>query len=156
MEFQGRAYCIRQLEVLSAEVVEVDHILLNAEAIQEVENGLRHHGRTTEVVLTILGRLVLLEVGVAHNGCYEACGILDTCCIGLGIGTVQRKVEVEVVELLLQCEEVVEEWDLLLCACTVEVVHLTVAALTGLEHVHDLCTERSHTGTTTYPNHLTA
>ena len=33
-------------------------------------------------------------------------------------------------------------------------MHLAVARIEGLEHVHYLRTERSHTGTTTYPNHL--
>ena len=33
--------------------------------MQEVEDGLRHHRRTTEVVLDILGGVMLLEVGVS-------------------------------------------------------------------------------------------
>ena len=35
-------------------------------------------------------------------------------------------------------------------------MHLAVLYLKSAEHVHDLCTERCHTGTTAYPYHLTS
>ena len=102
---------------------------------------------------------MLLQISVAHDGSHESCGILDTCCIGLRIGTVQGQVEVEVVEVLLQLQEVVQEGDFLQGACAVEIVHRTLAVFfadtVSLEHVHNLGTQRSHTGTATDPNHFT-
>ena len=66
--------------------------------------------------------------------------------------------EVEVREFLLESEEVVEEWDFLKRTCTIEIVHWTLTVFwsdaIALEHVHDLSTERSHTCTTTDPDHL--
>ena len=62
--------------------------------------------------------------------------------------------EVEVGILLLQAEEVVEIEHLVEGAGTIEVVHLAILRVERLGHVHDLCTQRSHTGTTTDPNHL--
>ena len=97
---------------------------------------------------------MLLEVGVAHNRSDEARGVLDTELVCLRVRTVQRQVEMEVRELLLQSEEIVEEEDFVDSTCAVEIVHLTVTAVAGLQHVHDLCTERCHTGTTTNPDHL--
>ena len=103
---------------------------------------------------------MLLEISVAHHRSYEARSVADACCVGLGIGTVQSQVEVEVGEILLQLQEVIEERNLLKRTCSVEVVHGTIAILglhaVTLEHMHDLCTQRSHTGTTANPNHLAA
>ena len=102
---------------------------------------------------------MLLEVCIAHNRSYEARSIFDSCCICLWIWTVEGEMEVEVREVLLKLEEVIEEWNFLKSTRTIEVVHWTLTILwsntMSLEHVHDLCTERSHTGTTTYPDHLT-
>ena len=78
---------------LSAEVVEADHVVFYAEAVEKVEDGLGHHGRTTEIVLTIFGSFVLLEIGVAHDGSNETGGVLHAERIGLGIGTVEGKGE---------------------------------------------------------------
>ena len=128
--------------------------------MQEVEHGLRHHWRTAEVVFAVFGSLVSLEIGIAHHWRNEARRVLDACCICLRIGTVESKVEMEIGEVLLQLQEVVEERNLLQCACTIEVVHgaLTVLILNAvaLEHMHNLSTQRSHTGTTANPNHLSA
>ena len=101
-----------------------------------------------------------LEIGVAHDGSHEARGVLDSSCIGLGIGTVESEVEVEVGEVLLELQEVVEERNLFQRTGTIEVVHGTLAVFVlhavALEHVHDLSTQGSHTGTTADPNHLAA
>ena len=144
---------------LTAKVIKADHVVFDAERVQEVEDGLCHHWRTAEVVLTVFGCLMSLEVGVAHNGSHEARCVLDTCCICLRIGTVESEVEVEVGEVLLELQEVIEERNLLQRAGTIEIVHgaLTVFILhtVTLQHMHDLSTQRSHTGTTTDPNHLT-
>ena len=139
----------------SSEVIEANHVVFYTERVEKVEHGLCHHWRTAEVVLDIFWILVLLEIGVAHHWCHESRRVLDSSLVCLRVWTVEGEVEVEVVELLVECEEVVEERNLLEGTCSLEVVHLAVACVEGLEHVHDLCTERSHTGTTADPNHLT-
>ena len=40
---------------LTAKIIKADHVVLYAQAVQEVKHSLGHHWRTTEVVLTILG-----------------------------------------------------------------------------------------------------
>ena len=84
----------------------------------------------------------------------EAWGVFHASSIGCRVGTVEGQVEVEVGILLLQAEEVVEIEYLVQGAGTVEVVHLAVLRMQCLRHVHDLCAQRSHTGTTAYPDHL--
>ena len=97
---------------------------------------------------------MLLQIGIAHNGCDESGSVLYAQAVCLGVGTVQSQVEMEIGEFLLQSEEVFQEEHFVDGTGTIEIVHLAVAALTGLEHVHNLRTQGSHTGTTTYPNHL--
>ena len=80
---------------LTTEIIESDHVILNAERVEKIENGLSHHWRSAEVVLTILWSLMLLEVCIAHNWSYEARSIFDSCCICLWIWTVEGKMEVE-------------------------------------------------------------
>ena len=62
--------------------------------------------------------------------------------------------EVEVGIFLLQTQEVVEVEHLVQRTCTIEVVHLAVRGMQRLCHVHNLSTQRSHTGTATNPYHL--
>ena len=138
----------------ASEVIKADVCVINAQRVEQVEDGLGHHRRTAEVVLDILGSVMLLEVRVAHHRSDEARGVLDTELVCLRVRTVERQVEMEVRKLLLQREEIVEEEDFVDSTCAVEIVHLTVAAVAGLEHVHDLRTQRRHTGTTTDPDHL--
>ena len=138
----------------TSKIIEADVSVIHTKRVEQVEDGLGHHRRTAEVVLDILGSVMLLEVGVAHDRSDEARGVLDTQLVGLRVRTIQREVEMEVGELLLQREEILEEEDFVDSTSTVEIVHLTVAALAGLEHVHDLRTQRSHTGSTTDPDHL--
>ena len=98
---------------------------------------------------------MILQVCVVHYLMDEARRIFHACGICCGIWTVECQVEVEVGILLLQSEEVVKIEDLVERTSTIEVVHLTVGGVERLRHVHDLRTERGHTGTTTYPDHLT-
>ena len=97
---------------------------------------------------------MILQVGVVHHLMNEACGVLHACGIGSRVGTVEGEVEMEVGVFLLQSEEVVELEHFVKGACAIEVVHLTIGSVQSLGHVHDLSAQRSHTGTTTYPNHL--
>ena len=46
---------------LSSEVIEADVCVVYAKRVEQVEDGLGHHRRTTEVVLDILGGIMLLE-----------------------------------------------------------------------------------------------
>src|SRR5574344_311315 len=140
---------------LSTEVVETYHIVFYSERVEQVEHCLCHHWRTTEVVLNIFRILMLLEIGVAQHRSDETCCVLYTHCICLWIWTVEGKMEVEVRVLFLQFEEVFLEEHFVDATCTIEVVHLAVAYMEGLEHVHDLCAKRCHTCATTYPNHFT-
>ena len=62
--------------------------------------------------------------------------------------------EREVREVFLNLQEIFQIEYFVQCTCTIEVRHLTVGSMQRLGQVHDLCTQRSHTGTTTYPHHL--
>ena len=140
--------------LLSSEVIKTNIGIVHSEGVQEIQYRFCHHRWSTQVVLDVLGSVMLLEVGVAHDRSDEARGVLDTELVCLRVRTVERQVEMEVRELLLQSEEIVEEEDFVDSTCAVEIVHLTVTAVAGLEHVHDLRTERCHTSSTTNPDHL--
>ena len=139
---------------LTSEIIETDVGIVHSEGVQEIQYRLSHHRWTTQVILDVLGSVMLLEVGVAHNRSDEARGVLDTELVCLRVRTVQRQVEMEVRELLLQREEIVEEEDFVDSTCAVEIVHLTVAAVAGRQHEQDPRAQRGHTGSTTNPNHL--
>ena len=62
----------------------------------------------------------------------------------------------EIGEFLFQFPEVFQEESLAQSTCSIEEVHLSVCGVKGLSHMHDLCTQRCHTGSTTNPNHLFA
>src|SRR5574344_133037 len=98
--------------------------------------------------------IVIFEIGIVHHLMDESCHIFYTCLVGYRIRTVESQMEVEVGILLFQSEEVVEIEHFAQRTGTVEIVHLSVAGVQGLRHVHDLCAQRSHTGTATYPYHL--
>ena len=70
--------CVRAFFCLSAEVIKADVCVIDAQRVEQVEDGLRHHRRTAEVVLDILGGVMLLEIGVAHDRSDEARGVLDS------------------------------------------------------------------------------
>ena len=53
---------------LSTKIIKHDHVVLNAQRVEQVKHSLRHHRRTAEVVLDVLWSVVLLEVGVALLG----------------------------------------------------------------------------------------
>ncbi len=52
--------------LLTSEVIEADVCVIDAQRVEQVEDGLRQHRRTAEVVLDVLGSVMLLEVGVAR------------------------------------------------------------------------------------------
>ena len=60
----------------------------------------------------------------------------------------------EVGELLLKLPEILHEEGFIQATGTIEEVELTVGAMQRLRHVHDLRAERSHTCSSTNPNHL--
>ena len=62
--------------------------------------------------------------------------------------------EFEIRELLLQLQEIVKIEHLVKRTCAIKIIHYTVCAAQGLCHVHDLCAQGRHTGTTAYPHHL--
>ena len=97
---------------------------------------------------------MVLQVGLVHHVVDKASGVGHACCVGCRVGTVERKVEVEVGIFLLDAVEVVEIEYFVERTRTIEIVHRTVGGMQGLCHVHDLRTQRSHTGTTAYPDHL--
>ena len=140
--------------LLSSEVVVHDALRIDAERVEHGDDGLRHGARTTHVVFDILGSIVVLQIGVEHHLMDEARSVLHASSIGCGVWTVEGEVEVEVGILLLQAQEVVEIEHLVERAGTIEVVHLAILGVQRLGHVHDLCAQRSHTGTTTNPDHL--
>ena len=138
------------------EIVVHDILRLHAQRIEIVGHGLDQHWRTAKVVLAVFRCIVILEIGVADAVHRKAGIVLHTGCVGLGIRTVEREMEVEIGEFLFQLPEVLQEEGLCQRAGTIEEMHLTVSAVQRLGHVHDLRTKRSHTGTTTNPNHLFA
>ena len=115
---------------LSAKIIKHDHVVLNAQGVEQVKHSLGHHWRATEVVLDVLWSVVLLEVGVAHHWSNEAWSVFYTQCISLRIWTVQCQVEVEVGEFLFDAEEVLEVEHFVQGTSSVEVVHLAVGSLT--------------------------
>ena len=54
----------RSLKKLS-EIIESYILIADTKRVEQVKDGLRHHRRTAEVVLDILGSVMLLEVGIA-------------------------------------------------------------------------------------------
>ena len=97
---------------------------------------------------------MILQISIEHHLVYETCRVLHARCIGCRVGTVQCQMEVEVGIILLQLQEVLQIEHFVQGTCTIEVVHLAVCGMQRTGHVHDLCAQRSHTGTTTYPNHF--
>ena len=63
---------------LSAKIIKHDHVVLNAQRVEQVKHSLGHHRRTAQVVLDVLWSVVLLEVGVAHHWSNEAWSVLHT------------------------------------------------------------------------------
>ena len=97
---------------------------------------------------------MILQVVIIHHLMNETSCIFHTSSISSRIWTVECQVEVEVREVFLQSEEIIQIEYFIQSTCTIEIVHLTIGGMQRLTHMHNLCTQRSHTGTTTYPNHL--
>ena len=74
---------------------------------------------------------MVLEVGLVEDVVNEADLVVHSCCIGLGILTVEGQMELEVGELALYLVEVLEVEGLLQAAGTVEEVDLA-GCLLGL------------------------
>ena len=125
----------------TTKVIEHNHVVLNAQRVEQVKHSLGHHRRTAQVVLDVLWSVVLLEVGVAHHWSNEARSVLYAQCISLRIWTVQSQVEVEVRELLLQLQEVLQEEYLVNSTSTIEVVHLAIGSLTISKSMVDAMTD---------------
>ena len=133
---------------LTSKVV-VQYVLRwNSEAVKQCVYRLDHHRRTAHEVFDILWSLVLLKICLVHHIVNETCNILDSCFICCRIRTVESKVEVEVRELFLDFSIVFEVECFLQATCTIEEVDLLLG-LEGLEEMHDVASERSHTCTTT-------
>ena len=62
----------RNLGDLSSNIIKHNHVILNAQGVEQVKHCLGHHWRAAEVVLDVLWSVVLLEVGVAHHWSNEA------------------------------------------------------------------------------------
>ena len=84
----------------------------------------------------------------------ESGSVFYTSCICYRVRTVQSQVEVEVREVFFQSKEVFQIEYFVQCTSTVEVVQFAVCSMQCTSHMHNLCTKRSHTGTTTDPNHF--
>ena len=97
------------LNLLSAKVIEANHVVFDSKRVEKVEYCLGHHWRTAKVIFAVFRILMLLQIGVAHHRSYEAWGIFDSGFVRFWIRTVKREVEVEVIEILLQLEEVIKE-----------------------------------------------
>ena len=97
---------------------------------------------------------MVLEVGVVHYLMHKTGSILDAGGISCRVGAIQSKVELEVGEVFLKLQEVFEIEHLVECACSVKEVHNSVGGMQRARHVHYLCTQRRHSGTTAHPHHL--
>ena len=138
----------------AAEIVEHYVFALYAKVVEHRGDGFGHRPRTAHIVFDVLGSGVVLEVGVVHHVVDEACGVGYASFVGSGNGTIEGQMEVEVGEVLLQLMEVVKVEDLVEGTGTVEVVHLSVGAVERAGEVHNLSTQRGHTGTTANPDYL--
>ena len=96
---------------------------------------------------------MVLEVGLVHHIVDESCHVLHSCCIGCRIRTVEREVEVEIRELLLDCREVFEVECLHESPRSIEEVNFLLG-LQGLEKLHNVAAERCHTCTATHEDIL--
>ena len=111
---------------LSAEVVVVDVFGIDTKRVKHLIDCVAHHARTTHVVLDVFRRRVILEIGVVHHLMHKSRRICHSGSIGSRVGTVERKVELEVREILLKLEEIFEIEHFVECASTIEVRHLSV------------------------------
>ena len=99
---------------------------------------------------------MVLQVCIADTVYCKSFVILHALSIGNRVLAVEREVEVEVRIFLLQFPEVLKEEGFTKRTSAIEEVKLTVARVKSLGNVHDLSTQRSHTCTTTNPDHLLA
>ena len=84
----------------------------------------------------------------------ESCGVFHASSIGCWVWAVESQMEMEVGEFLFQSMEIVEVEHLVECTCAIEIMHLAIGSVQCFGHVHDLCTQRSHTCTTANPYHF--
>ena len=139
-----------------AKIVVHNALRIYAERIEIVGNGLDKHWRAAEVIFTVFGCIVVLKIGVANAINGKSLIIFHALSIGNRVLAVKREVEMEIGIFLLQLLEVFKEECFTQSACSIEEVELAVACMERFCHVHDLSAKRSHTGTTTNPNHLLA
>ena len=85
----------------------------------------------------------------------ETSYIRNAGCISCRVRTVEGEVELEVRELSLDLSEVLKVECLDKCTCSIEEVHCLLG-LKGLEELHNVAAERSHTCSTTHEDVLLA
>ena len=96
---------------------------------------------------------MVLKVGLVHNIVNETSYIRNAGCISCRVRTVE--VELEVRELSLDLSEVLKVECLDECTCSIEEMHCLLG-LKGLEELHNVAAERSHTCSTTHEDVLLA
>ena len=138
----------------AAEVVVVDRRRFYSEAVEHAVDGVAHRAGSAHIVFDILGIGMIFEIGVVDHLMDEARGIGNSDFIGDRIGTVERKMELEVGEFFFESEEVVEIEHFVERTGAVEVIHYAVGASERLGHVHDLRAQGCHAGATSDPHHF--
>lgn len=53
--------------ILSSEIIEVNHVVLNAQVVEHLARREGHHRRSTKVILYIFGTLMVLEVLIEYH-----------------------------------------------------------------------------------------
>ncbi len=91
------------------EIVEHDAIGIHAEAIEHLLNRLTHRAGSAHVILDVFGCVVIFQIGFIHHLVYESHGVRHTGFVGLGVGTIQREVEMEVGIFFFQRMEIIKE-----------------------------------------------
>ena len=91
---------------LRAEVIVKDIFGRNAEAVEHLDNGIRHHRRSAHEIDAALGLLVVLQIVFVQHVVHEANLVVHARRVGCGIGTIERQMELEVGELLLDGVEI--------------------------------------------------
>ena len=91
----------------------------------------------------------LVKVEPSHFGGYKACAVFHALFVGHRVLLVEGKIEAEIGEFLFNCPKVFQVEGLGKGAGSVEEANLALG-FQGMEKVHYVAAERSHTGATAH------
>ena len=97
---------------------------------------------------------MIFQIRLIHHLMNKSGCIFDTCSICRRIRSVQCKMKMEVGECFFQFKEIIKIKNFIQCPCTIKIMHFSVMCSQCLCHMHYLCSQRSHSGSTAYPYHF--